>query len=488
MGKETALPKNIRQIGDIRGREKICIEDYVMTYIRKKELEEEKGYLGIFLGEKKEMEDSDYIFIRGILEVPIKAEVKTEVQEEKQGKAQIGKEAEMQGKSQVGKETEAQGKLQADKEAEAQEETLAEKLQKERRLYFPEWEIQGCCVIGAYPTERMEELIHALPQSAAMLYHLQEQEENLYWMKQGQYQRIRGYFVFYEQNKLMQEYMSEVFGDKSVEKESQPDRAIRNFREKVAQKSEQKSKSMLKLASSFFVVTVLVIGAVVVNRLDDIRTIRQLSELEKEQQQLTQQEAQTFRDPAGHLSEEYTQEVEKIGVTEAEPAAVSKNAEQSYFLEGSTAFWEEEYEDVISDNVTQIETEVSGDAESTKIEEAIQGSLEEISAPVSTEYGEETERMEAEKTNVPVNAGIVDESAKAAEEIAAADQERESEASQEVSSLRQLSAAYVIKAGDTLADICSRYYGSLDRLEEICEVNEIADANRIMPGQKIVLP
>ena len=34
--KETALPKNIRQIGEIRGAEKICIEDYVMTCIHKK--------------------------------------------------------------------------------------------------------------------------------------------------------------------------------------------------------------------------------------------------------------------------------------------------------------------------------------------------------------------------------------------------------------------------------------------------------------------
>ena len=59
---------------------------------------------------------------------------------------------------------------------------------------------------------------------------------------------------------------------------------------------------------------------------------------------------------------------------------------------------------------------------------------------------------------------------------------------QEASSVRQIQAAYVIKEGDTLADICSRYYGNLDHLEEICEVNEITDANKIMPGQKIVLP
>ena len=100
MGKETVLPKNIRQIGEIRGREKICLEDYVMTYIRKKEQQEEKGYLGIFLGEQQRTEDFVYVFIRGILEVP----------EEKQ---------------EEGKEEE-------------KEETLKERIEKERRSYFPD--------------------------------------------------------------------------------------------------------------------------------------------------------------------------------------------------------------------------------------------------------------------------------------------------------------------------------------------------------------
>ena len=42
MEKESALPKNIRQIGDVRDEEKVYIEDYVMTYIRKKEAKEEE--------------------------------------------------------------------------------------------------------------------------------------------------------------------------------------------------------------------------------------------------------------------------------------------------------------------------------------------------------------------------------------------------------------------------------------------------------------
>jgi nucleoid-associated protein YgaU len=46
----------------------------------------------------------------------------------------------------------------------------------------------------------------------------------------------------------------------------------------------------------------------------------------------------------------------------------------------------------------------------------------------------------------------------------------------------------VIRQGDTLADICSKYYGSLDRITEICEVNNITDADMILPGQEILLP
>ena len=53
---------------------------------------------------------------------------------------------------------------------------------------------------------------------------------------------------------------------------------------------------------------------------------------------------------------------------------------------------------------------------------------------------------------------------------------------------RRTQATYTIREGDTLADICSKYYGSFDKLELICSANGITDANLILPGQKIVLP
>ena len=213
--KETALPKNIRQIGEIRGAEKICIEDYVMTCIHKKEPQEKDGYLGIFYGEQRKEEDGIYLFLRGILEIP-----------------------------------------------DGEEEAVKKELEEQKEKYFPDWDVQGCCVIGQYPTERMKLAEKLNPMSMQLIYHLQEQEENLYWTVEGCYKKLRGYFVFYEQNRRMQQYLADEFKEDRVEKESIPDKAIKSFREKVRIKGEKRTGSMLKLASSFFVVAALVIGAI----------------------------------------------------------------------------------------------------------------------------------------------------------------------------------------------------------------------------------
>lgn len=47
---------------------------------------------------------------------------------------------------------------------------------------------------------------------------------------------------------------------------------------------------------------------------------------------------------------------------------------------------------------------------------------------------------------------------------------------------------YVVKDGDTLVAICKTKYGSLTKMEEICTINNIKNADYIAPGQKIYLP
>ncbi len=572
MGKEPVLPKNIRQIGEISGREKICIEDYVMTYIHKKEPQEEKGFLGIFFGERQETEESDYVFIRGIFEIP----------------------------------------------GEIQEEKARETVREEYRKYFADWEIQGCCVIGIYPTERMKLLASWIPEAGKLIYHLQEQEETLYLVSGERYKRLRGYFVFYEQNRMMQEYLADVFGGKSVEKESTPDRAILSFREKVKEKGEIKKGNFLRMASSFFVITVLIIGAIVVNRIEDIRTVR--SNVPAEDNTAAYRSQQEGESQTGGIS------TAKAQYLAAQQAAGEET------LAGSDAFWEDTVleddpvwaaqeamadgtdqkamtggtdQEAMADGADQdaMTGETDQDAEEAAApgqeltldqgeaaEASGQGSLADQGEPtaalgqeaasgqdpaaevsgqelaadqdvaaaasgqeLAADQGEPAAALGQEVTSGEDSAADQDVAAEVSGQEALADQGEpaaalgqevtsdqsgstvstdqdvaaaasgqdltadqgepvvgagqeaasgqdpvsdqdaaapaaDGDAAQEAAAMRQTQAGYIIKAGDTLADICGRYYGNLERLEEICAVNGIEDANMILPGQRIVLP
>lgn len=47
---------------------------------------------------------------------------------------------------------------------------------------------------------------------------------------------------------------------------------------------------------------------------------------------------------------------------------------------------------------------------------------------------------------------------------------------------------YVVKQGDSLAEICRKLYGDDEKVEELCEKNNIEDPNTIYPGQILYLP
>lgn len=567
MGKETVLPKNIRQIGEIHGRERVCIEDYVMTYIHKKEAKEEQGCLGVFLGEQQSTEEAEYLFIRGILEVPPENE-----------------------------------------NGETDWNTLREQQQK----FFPEWTVQGCCVIGTYPAGRMEKLAGAVPESTGLLYHLQEQEETLYWMADGQYNRLPGYFVFYEQNRKMQEYLSALYGEESVEKESLPDKAIRSFRAKVEEKGTQKNSSFLRLASSFFVITVLVIGAIAVNRLDDIRKVRKTADITVAEDKAAAGQAARIKASGDGGSTA----VSSGGAAPDAQQEVEANAGDDAVLAGSDSFWEdttaelnelmnsapgENYGDdgaasQAADGGTQQSADDQGaqNVSSQSVDAASQGADGQSADAASQSAGSQAvdvssqsadgqsadaasqsangqvtgassqdmngqsagvasqnaDGQSADVTSQSANGQVTDVSSQnmngqaAASASQSADSQAVDVASQNANDQaanassqsmngqaaaaasqntndpasqgtgaqndvkagtvtttnggepdgtqeavsRQVQATYTIREGDTLADICNKYYGGLDRLQELCDVNAITDANLIMPGQKLVLP
>ena len=467
--KETALPKNIRQIGEIRGAEKICIEDYVMTCIHKKEPQEKDGYLGIFYGEQRKEEDGIYLFLRGILEIP-----------------------------------------------DGEEEAVKKELEEQKEKYFPDWDVQGCCVIGQYPTERMKLAEKLNPMSMQLIYHLQEQEENLYWTVEGCYKKLRGYFVFYEQNRRMQQYLADEFKEDRVEKESIPDKAIKSFREKVRIKGEKRTGSMLKLASSFFVVAALVIGAIAVTRMDDIRKNQagsyQMNTEENEADRIYTNADSTAVVQGGNrtASDGFAAKEVAVGAESEDGSAVPEAAGGSAAVDGNEAGTPS-----VSAG-TDEGTGASAQPASAGGDEGTGASAQSVSAgmnegtgafaqPASSGTGNAQIDGAAADTNLLAGAAVASEPGQAVADggtanpaTAAASNTGASDSATTGEDARLTMAAsaaaqgihasYTIRMGDTLADICNQYYGSLDKLELLCQVNHISDANLIMPGQRIVLP
>ena len=482
--KETALPKNIRQIGEIRGAEKICIEDYVMTCIHKKEPQEKDGYLGIFYGEQRKEEDGIYLFLRGILEIP-----------------------------------------------DGEEEAVKKELEEQKEKYFPDWDVQGCCVIGQYPTERMKLAEKLNPMSMQLIYHLQEQEENLYWTVEGCYKKLRGYFVFYEQNRRMQQYLADEFKEDRVEKESIPDKAIKSFREKVRIKGEKRTGSMLKLASSFFVVAALVIGAIAVTRMDDIRKNQagsyQMNTEENEADRIYTNADSTAVVQGGNrtASDGFAAKEAAVGAGSEDGSAVPEAAGGSAAVDGneagtpSVSAGTDEGTEASAQSVSagmDEGTGASAQPASAGVDEGTGASAQPVSAgtdegtgasaqPVSVGTGNAQIDGAAADTNLLAGAAVASEPGQAVADggtanpaTAAASNTGASDSATTGEDARLTMAAsaaaqgihasYTIRMGDTLADICNQYYGSLDKLELLCQVNHISDANLIMPGQRIVLP
>lgn len=452
--KETALPKNIRQIGEIRGAEKICIEDYVMTCIHKKEPQEKDGYLGIFYGEQRKEEDGIYLFLRGILEIP-----------------------------------------------DGEEEAVKKELEEQKEKYFPDWDVQGCCVIGQYPTERMKLAEKLNPMSMQLIYHLQEQEENLYWTVEGCYKKLRGYFVFYEQNRRMQQYLADEFKEDRVEKESIPDKAIKSFREKVRIKGEKRTGSMLKLASSFFVVAALVIGAIAVTRMDDIRKNQagsyQMNTEENEADRIYTNADSTAVVQGGNrtASDGFAAKEAAVGTESEDGSAVPEAAGGSAAVDGNEAG---------TPSVSAGGDEGTG-ASAQPVSAGMDEGAGASAQPASSGTGNAQIDGAAADTNLLAGAAVASEPGQAVADGGTANPTTAAASNTGASDLattgedarltmaasaaaQGIHASYTIRMGDTLADICNQYYGSLDKLELLCQVNHISDANLIMPGQRIVLP
>ncbi len=168
------LPKNIRQVGSPRGRHKIYMEDYVYTYLRSLAKNQEEC-AAVFLGKSQVEKDIRYTFVSGIIECSA---------------------AVFQW------------------ESICLDESFWDFIYKEEKQYFPELEIVGWFFGKAGQAMELTPTVEAAHRKyfsgrdkILMLLDILEEDEQFFVYEQGYLQKREGYYIYYEKNLAMQEYM-----------------------------------------------------------------------------------------------------------------------------------------------------------------------------------------------------------------------------------------------------------------------------------------
>lgn len=418
------LPKNVRQIGVIEGNNRIYIEDYVMTYAKKI-----KG-MAVLLGKQERAEDDNIFFISGLVEV------KRDI---------FGSPAALNN----------------------EEWSL---IYEDVKKYFIENEIIGWLLVRTDDLLAMDDDIRKTHEEnfsgnhkILFLYDKGENEEIFYLSNtMGELKKQSGFYIYYEKNEAMQNYMVEKNPGEKVE-DRYKDNAMEKVREIIAEKEPQKNdKKVINLmygASTLLAAVVLVIGATMLDNYDKMKNMEET--LSVISNNLEDNQTADNSDVKVEKIVGNTEQKEEVNILDKNITSNEEKIEQEEITPVKTPAADKPKDSVKEDEKTKDEKETSEKKEET------------------TDKVEETANDAKDKEET-------DEKAVKPKQEEANDTKSETEEAKETSAKGK--ATYIVKEGDTLASISLHFYHSYNYVDKIQKLNKIDDSDKILEGQEILLP
>jgi len=440
------LPKNIRQIGIPDETRKVYIEDYAITYVNQfaaKEKDEPKA--AILIGYTIYNNFCEYIFVSGVLEAE---DVK------------------------INKEN-----IEFSEKAWT---SIYDKIKK----YFPNQDIVGWFLTPqAFNSESSDHIIKAHIDNFAgndklfMKIDPLENEEIFYVFQNGHFVRQMGYYIYYEKNEEMQEYMVQT---KEIEQEEPieqvEDYATKSFRsiiqEKKDEKHQKKIMTFMYSTSTFLVMIVIAIGITMMNNYDKMKSMEQT---------------------LNSISQVVSNEDEKIA---SDWFADAKNQENASEENATAATTQNQSTDTLQATDNSQQSQEAMNQTAIPVENVTGDVQKQETSQTQTAEAQPAETQSAQPTTQ--TAGTVTEISSSEEEMqnTLESSNQQQTESADAAATQDASATpaepepqyYTIEKGDTLATISMKIYGNKDMVQKICELNNIENDNKIQAGQVIQLP
>lgn len=421
------IPNNIRQIGEVNETQKIYIEDYAYTYLcRISSGNSSKGKAAILLGQANWKDGISYLFVKSAVVLP-----DMEITEEH---------------------------LSFTRE-------IWNHVYEKNKEYFPDQEIVGWYLSIPGCSMELHEVICRTHldhfggnDKVLMVMEPLEKEEAFYRYEDGELSRQPGFYIYYEKNEPMQNFLVAQNDKAETKSEQVSDQAVKTFRKKVETKSEGKKQtkntSVFRTASVCMMVAVLAVGVLylndyhklkktetVISKLDDKNSGKELVETKPVNGLVSENRKKDSQDAA---------DGEAAGTDTEETDAGTDGADTS----GS------------SDGTSDGQKDTDGKKDDAKDPDADDGASEK-----KTDSGSDASGTDAEDDSKNSPAGAKDSD--------------DGDSGQTAGSTHQ---SYTIHEGDTITSISMRYYGNSSKIKEICALNGLSPEDFIFPGQKILLP
>ncbi len=473
--KTMQLPKNFRQVGEPRLNKRIYIEDYVVTYLT--ELAQPKNIYArgaILLGTVEETKDGQAIFVKGALEAQ---------------------------------------NLELDLDETIFSNEIWAEIRARMKKYFPDLKIVGWFLsrIG-FSVDLNDKIVRTHIENFQgenkILYMMDtlEEEDAFYVFEKGELRRSDGYYIYYEKNEKMQEYMilqGEGSKKKTSENKETPiikrdESVLKTYRNRIKskkkQKKNQKKVGKLYAAVGSCAVLAVIFGFLLFSQGDrEENAMASISNIFSESSGInlnTDSNTNTNSDIDSDVNSDINSIEETWNVeTDGQDDESNESSESNVGSEG-----EEDSENdgnKNGENGGNSEEDASKARVTTAIEKETKEELETSNFGNVQEENLESKSTQAENTSNRSNQiqtkkvnpeGKVGESSQSG---------KSSDIGQQIESEETMGTAgvyYTVKAGDTLAAISNRIYNSMDYVEEIAQLNKLSDLNKIYPGQKLQLP
>ena len=414
------LPKNIRQIGNVQGSVRIYMEDYVYTYLHGSGRSGWAHRGSIFVGTRWQENGQKYLFVSGLVHIPDEYF--------KDGMPEFS-------------------------------DMMWGGVYQDIKCYYDQVEILGWGMDVAGDCAKLTGNLEQVHRKAfqgqekfAFLLDSLEKEEAFYIYEKNMLRRRDGYYVYYEKNPQMRDYMMQGREEEAPQPEVDPQRAVvTSYREITSKNSRKGGKVFQTFVYASCLALLVAVTAMGVNMMSSAGKIERL------------EEAVSFLEAAPADVEE-DQAESPVDNPMGTPDGIQDAAESGDQAESPVE--EPAAEDTMQQTNPQIQIESDQTQQAligeTKDQQAVD--TQDAQAEPATE-----ESTQPEQTDEPEAEQQIEDTADEEETPAFAEQDY-----------------YIVSRGESLLGISKKLYGK-DYTKQLCERNGLEDENKIYAGQKLLL-